>query len=32
LWAACPGLGNAPYVAETISWMLRPDTNRIQPS
>ncbi len=32
LWAACPGLGNAPYVAETISWMLRPETNRIQPS
>jgi protein SCO1 len=32
LWAACPGLGNAPYVAESISWMLRPNTNRIQPS
>jgi protein SCO1 len=32
LWAACPGLGNAPYVAESISWMLRPDTNRIQAS
>src|ERR1700727_1188160 len=32
LWAACPGLGNAPYVAETISWMLHPETNRIQPS
>ena len=32
LWAACPGLGNAPYVAESISWMLRPETNRIQPS
>ena len=32
LWAACPGLGNAPYVAESISWMLKPNTNRIQPS
>ncbi len=32
LWAACPGLGNAPYVAEAISWMLKPNTNRIQPS
>jgi protein SCO1/2 len=32
LWAACPGLANAPYVAESISWMLRPNTNRIQPS
>jgi protein SCO1 len=32
LWAACPGLGNAPYVAESIAWMLRPNTNRIQPS
>jgi len=32
LWAACPGLGNAPYLAESISWMLRPETNRIQPS
>jgi protein SCO1 len=32
LWAACPGLANAPYVAESVSWMLRPQTNRIQPS
>jgi protein SCO1/2 len=32
LWAACPGLGNAPYLAESISWMLKPNTNRIQPS
>jgi len=32
LWAACPGLGNAPYVAESISWMLNPNTNRIQAS
>ena len=32
LWAACPGLANASYLAESISWMVRPDTNRIQKS
>jgi len=32
LWAACPGLANASYLAETVSWMLRPETNRIQKS
>jgi protein SCO1 len=32
LWAACPGLANASYLAESISWMLRPETNRIQKS
>jgi protein SCO1/2 len=32
LWAACPGLANAKYLAESISWVVRPDTNRIQPS
>jgi len=32
LWAACPGMANAGYLAESISWMLRPETNRIQPS
>jgi protein SCO1/2 len=32
LWAACPGMANAPYLAESISWMIRPETNRIQPS
>ncbi len=32
LWAACPGMANPPYLAESISWMLRPETNRIQPS
>jgi protein SCO1/2 len=32
LWAACPGLANASYLAESIGWMLRPDTNRIQKS
>ncbi|MDB6104232.1 MAG: SCO1/SenC family protein [Gammaproteobacteria bacterium] len=32
LWAACPGMANATYLAESITWMLRPDTNRIQAS
>jgi len=32
LWAACPGLANPKYVAESVSWALRPETNRIQPS
>jgi protein SCO1/2 len=32
LWAACPGLANASYLAESIGWMLRPETNRIQKS
>jgi protein SCO1/2 len=32
LWAACPGLANASYLAESISWMVRPETNRIQQS
>jgi protein SCO1/2 len=30
LWAACPGMAHAEFVAESISWMLRPETNRIQ--
>ena|ERR1700731_3016528 len=30
LWAACPGMARAEFVAESISWMLRPETNRIQ--
>jgi protein SCO1 len=32
LWAACPGMANATYLAESITWMLRPETNRIQAS
>jgi len=32
LWAACPGMAHADYLAESVSWMLRPETNRIQPS
>jgi len=32
LWAACPGMANPKYLAESIGWMIRPETNRIQPS
>src|SRR5260221_13130622 len=31
LWAACPGMAHPPFIAESISWMVRPDTNRVQP-
>jgi protein SCO1/2 len=30
LWSACPGMAHAKWVAETISWMVKPDTNRVQ--
>jgi protein SCO1 len=30
LWSACPGMAHPKWVAETISWMVRPDTNRVQ--
>jgi protein SCO1/2 len=30
LWAACPGMAHPEFVVESISWMLRPETNRIQ--
>jgi protein SCO1/2 len=32
LWAACPGMANPEFVAESVSWMLRPEQSRIQPS
>jgi protein SCO1 len=31
LWAACPGMAHASFIAETLSWMVRPDTSRVQP-
>ena len=31
LWAACPGMAHAEWIAESFSWMIRPDTNRVQP-
>lgn len=30
LWAACPGMAHAPWIAESFSWMIRPETNRVQ--
>ena len=32
LWAACPGMAHAKFVAESVSWMLHPEQSRIQPS
>jgi protein SCO1/2 len=32
LWAACPGMASATFIAESIAWAIRPDTNRVQPS
>jgi protein SCO1/2 len=31
LWAACPGMASPSFIAESIAWMVRPDTNRVQP-
>jgi protein SCO1 len=31
LWAACPGMAHPSFIAESISWMVRPNTNRVQP-
>lgn len=30
LWAACPGMAHAQWIAETLEWMIRPETNRVQ--
>jgi protein SCO1/2 len=30
LWAACPGQAHTQWVAESFSWMIRPDINRVQ--
>jgi protein SCO1 len=32
LWAACPGMAHPSYIAETLTWMIRPDTSRVQPA
>lgn len=32
LWAACPGMAHARFIAESVSWMLHPEQNRIQVS
>jgi protein SCO1 len=30
LWAACPGMAHAQFVAESISWVIRPNVSRVQ--
>ncbi len=25
LWAACPGMANPPFIAESVSWVIRPE-------
>lgn len=30
LWSACPGMAHAEWIAETLEWMIRPDTSRVQ--
>jgi protein SCO1/2 len=32
LWAACPGMAHADFIAESVSWMLHPEQSHIQPS
>ena len=31
LWAACPGMAKPTFIAESVGWALRPETNRVQP-
>jgi len=30
LWSACPGMGHAEWIAETLEWAIHPETNRVQ--
>lgn len=30
LWAACPGLASARWIAESISWVIRPKTDKLR--
>lgn len=32
LWSACPGMAHAEWIAETLQWMVRPETDRVQRS
>ncbi|HSY48067.1 MAG TPA: SCO family protein [Thermoanaerobaculia bacterium] len=32
LWAACPGMAHADFIAESVSWMIHPEQSHIQPS
>jgi protein SCO1 len=31
LWAACPGMAKPAFIAESVSWALHPETNRVGP-
>jgi protein SCO1/2 len=30
LWAACPGMAHAEWIAESISWVIRPETKLVK--
>ena len=32
LWSACPGMANAEWIAESLRWMIQPETDRVQRS
>jgi protein SCO1/2 len=32
LWSACPGMAHADWIAETLQWMIHPETDRVQKS
>jgi protein SCO1/2 len=32
LWSACPGMAHAKWIAESLEWAIRPETNRVQAS
>lgn len=32
LWSACPGMAHAEWIAETLEWMIHPETDRVQKS
>jgi protein SCO1/2 len=31
LWGACPGMAHAPFIAESVSWVIRPDRSAGEP-
>jgi protein SCO1/2 len=31
LWAACPGMASPMFIAESIAWVIRPETSHVQP-
>jgi protein SCO1 len=30
LWAACPGMAHTQWIVESLTWMIHPETNRVQ--